>query len=175
MPPANGSKSSPKLVRPTDGSPKRSTLNESINTDRLKLAKDEAERAMKVENDEPLNHLSTTSYRNTKYSPSSVLILHYANLSDGYYPHDSDAVRRTSLSHFSCSRGWIEKFYRGNGSQSIRGSKKSDRRANKSDDDDDDDNDDDLVDDDLGQLPGYGRDSISVALPRRTSILRGRE
>ena len=162
MPPANGSKSSPKLVRPADSSPKRSTANnnDSINTDRLKLAKDEAERAMKVENDKQRTTRSHHHYfasRNTRYSPLSVHILHYATLSDGYCLHDLLAARRTSSSKLSCSRGWIEKFARGNGSQSVHGSRKSDRRPNKSDDDDEDDNDDDLVDDDLGQLPGYGK------------------
>ena len=48
MSPANRSKSPSKLVRPTDQSPKRTITNESINTERLKIARDEAERAMKV-------------------------------------------------------------------------------------------------------------------------------
>ena len=48
MSPSNRSKSPPKMARPTDVSPKRSTTNDSINTDRLKQARDEAERAMKV-------------------------------------------------------------------------------------------------------------------------------
>lgn len=46
---ANRSKSPPKANRPTaDASPKRLISNDNINTERLKLARDEAERAMKV-------------------------------------------------------------------------------------------------------------------------------
>lgn len=48
MSPSNRSKSPPKVARQADSSPKRSTSYETINTERLKLAKDEAERAMKV-------------------------------------------------------------------------------------------------------------------------------
>jgi hypothetical protein len=50
MSPLNRSKSPPKVVRQADSSPKRLTINDSINPERLKLAKDEAERAMKVIN-----------------------------------------------------------------------------------------------------------------------------
>ena len=48
MPPSNRSKSPPKNVRQADSSPKRAPINDTINTERLKLARDEAERAMKV-------------------------------------------------------------------------------------------------------------------------------
>jgi hypothetical protein len=48
------------------------------------------------------------------------------------------------------SRGWIEKFYRGNSLPVVHGNRKSDKKNSKSDDDDDDDNDDDNDDDDLG-------------------------
>ena len=47
------------------------------------------------------------------------------------------------------SRGWVEKFYRGNALPSVHG-KKSEKKTSKSDDDDDD-NEDDLGDDDLGR------------------------
>jgi len=47
MSPLNRSKSPPKMVRQADPSPKRSITNDAINTDRLKQARDEAERAMK--------------------------------------------------------------------------------------------------------------------------------
>ncbi|CAF0803535.1 unnamed protein product [Rotaria sordida] len=47
MSPSNRSKSPSKVVRQTDSSPKRSSLNDTINTERLKIARDEAERAMK--------------------------------------------------------------------------------------------------------------------------------
>lgn len=50
MSPSNQSKSPPKVARQADPSPKRSVINETINTERLKLARDEAERAMKVRN-----------------------------------------------------------------------------------------------------------------------------
>jgi hypothetical protein len=50
MPPSNRSKSPPKVVRQADSSPKRTTTNDTINPERLKIAKDEAERAMKVIN-----------------------------------------------------------------------------------------------------------------------------
>ncbi len=50
MPPSNRSKSPPKVVRQADSSPKRITTNDTINPERLKVAKDEAERAMKVIN-----------------------------------------------------------------------------------------------------------------------------
>lgn len=48
MAPANRSKSPPKGVRQADPSPKRIISNDTINTERLKVARDEAERAMKV-------------------------------------------------------------------------------------------------------------------------------
>jgi hypothetical protein len=48
MSPSNRSKSPPKVIRQADSSPKRSIPNDTINTERLKLARDEAERAMKV-------------------------------------------------------------------------------------------------------------------------------
>ncbi|CAF2430806.1 unnamed protein product [Rotaria sp. Silwood2] len=47
MSPSNRSKSPPKVTRQADSSPKRSISNDTINTERLKLARDEAERAMK--------------------------------------------------------------------------------------------------------------------------------
>ncbi|UJR37974.1 hypothetical protein I4U23_030656 [Adineta vaga] len=47
MSPSNRSKSPPKNTRPADPSPKRSVPNETINTERLKMARDEAERAMR--------------------------------------------------------------------------------------------------------------------------------
>ncbi|CAF0755371.1 unnamed protein product [Adineta steineri] len=47
MSPSNRSKSPPKGTRPVDPLPKRSPPNETINTERLKMARDEAERAMK--------------------------------------------------------------------------------------------------------------------------------
>jgi len=50
MLPSNRSKSPSKVVRQADPSPKRTTINDTINTERLKLARDEAERAMKVIN-----------------------------------------------------------------------------------------------------------------------------
>ncbi len=50
MSPSNSSKSPPKVVRQSDPSPKRPIINDTINPERLKLAKDEAERAMKVMN-----------------------------------------------------------------------------------------------------------------------------
>jgi hypothetical protein len=43
-------KSPPKVVAQADSLPKRCIVNETINTERLKLARDEAERAMKVHN-----------------------------------------------------------------------------------------------------------------------------
>jgi len=49
------------------------------------------------------------------------------------------------------SRGWIEKFYRGNVLPAVHSNKKSDKK-NKTDDDDEDDNDDVNDDDDLGLL-----------------------
>jgi hypothetical protein len=53
---SNRSKSPPKVARQADPSPKRSIItNDTINTDRLKLARDEAERAMKVCNEEKSN------------------------------------------------------------------------------------------------------------------------
>jgi hypothetical protein len=48
MSPIMRSKSPPKVVRQADPSPKRPIINDSINIERLKLARDEAERAMKV-------------------------------------------------------------------------------------------------------------------------------
>jgi hypothetical protein len=48
MSPSNRSKSPPKVARQADPSPKRSITNDTINTERLKLARDEADRAMKV-------------------------------------------------------------------------------------------------------------------------------
>lgn len=53
MSPTNRSKSPPKssskVIRVTDSSPKRCVVvSENINTERLKMARDEAERAMKV-------------------------------------------------------------------------------------------------------------------------------
>jgi hypothetical protein len=59
MSPSNRSKSPPKVARQADSSPvkvtrqadpspKRSITNDTINTERLKLARDEADRAMKV-------------------------------------------------------------------------------------------------------------------------------
>jgi hypothetical protein len=48
MSPSNRSKSPPKVARQADPSPKRSITTETINTERLKVARDEAERAMKV-------------------------------------------------------------------------------------------------------------------------------
>ncbi len=48
------------------------------------------------------------------------------------------------------SRGWIEKFYRGNSLPAVHGNKKSDKKNNRSDDDEDDENDDENDDDDLG-------------------------
>lgn len=50
MLPSNRTKSPPKVVRQADSSPKRITTNDTINIERLKLARDEAERAMKVIN-----------------------------------------------------------------------------------------------------------------------------
>jgi hypothetical protein len=50
MSPSNRSKSPPKVARQADSSPKRPIINDTINTERLKLARDEAERAMKVRN-----------------------------------------------------------------------------------------------------------------------------
>lgn len=50
----------------------------------------------------------------------------------------------------SSSRGWIEKFSRGNSLPSLHG-KKSEKKNNKSDESDEDDNEDDLGDDDLGR------------------------
>ena len=50
MSPSNRSKSPPKVTRQADPSPKRTIINDTINTERLKLARDEAERAMKVRN-----------------------------------------------------------------------------------------------------------------------------
>jgi len=50
MSPSNRSKSPPKVVRQADSSPKRTTTNDTINPERLKVARDEAERAMKVIN-----------------------------------------------------------------------------------------------------------------------------
>ncbi|CAF1538502.1 unnamed protein product [Rotaria magnacalcarata] len=47
MSPSNRSKSPPKVTRQADPSPKRTIINDTINTERLKLARDEAERAMK--------------------------------------------------------------------------------------------------------------------------------
>jgi hypothetical protein len=50
MSPSNRSKSPPKVVRQVDSPPKRTVPNDTINTERLKLARDEADRAMKVIN-----------------------------------------------------------------------------------------------------------------------------
>ncbi|CAF1079154.1 unnamed protein product [Adineta ricciae] len=47
MSPSNRSKSPPKGTRPADPSPKRSVSNDTINPERLKMARDEAERAMR--------------------------------------------------------------------------------------------------------------------------------
>ena len=48
MSPSNRSKSPPKGTRTADPSPKRSVPNDTINPERLKMARDEAERAMRV-------------------------------------------------------------------------------------------------------------------------------
>jgi hypothetical protein len=48
IPPIVRTKSPPKVVAQADSLPKRAIVNETINTERLKLARDEAERAMKV-------------------------------------------------------------------------------------------------------------------------------
>ncbi len=48
MSPIMRSKSPVKVVRQADPSPKRPIINDTINIERLKLARDEAEKAMKV-------------------------------------------------------------------------------------------------------------------------------
>jgi hypothetical protein len=85
MSPSNRSKSPPKVAaRQSDPSPKRPVINETINTERLKLARDEAERAMKVKRRRKrTNHLIVTLFRITKYSLSLGLILHFENRYDG--------------------------------------------------------------------------------------------
>jgi hypothetical protein len=42
--------SPPKVIRRAESPPKRPIINDTINIERLKLARDEAERAMKVNN-----------------------------------------------------------------------------------------------------------------------------
>ena len=127
--------SPPKPIRRAESPPRRPIINDTINIERLKLARDEAERAMK-------EHKIFTIY--------------------GPYPALREALRRfvnnffMKLMHiyvFVCSsRGWIEKFDREYLFPSLLGNRKSDKRNNRSDDDDDDDdnNDDVLGDDDLG-------------------------
>jgi hypothetical protein len=90
------------------------------------------------------NHLISVLYRTTKYSQLLDLIQHFENHYDGYF---NIFFNLSNLIFLLSSRGWIEKFYRGNSLPSVHG-KKSDKKNNKSDDDDDDDNDDDNNDDD---------------------------
>ena len=85
MAPANRSKSPPKGVRQADPSPKRLISNDTINTERLKVARDEAEKAMKVRNqeNESSNELFLLLSRTIKYSPLLDLILQSENRYDG--------------------------------------------------------------------------------------------
>lgn len=62
MAPANRSKSPPKGVRQADPSPKRLISNDTINTERLKVARDEAEKAMKVRKIKKTNHRMSCFY-----------------------------------------------------------------------------------------------------------------
>jgi hypothetical protein len=75
MSPSNRSKSPPK----------RSMTNDTINTERLKIARDEAERAMKViDRSKKNNNLVYVLFRNIKYLQLLDHIQHFENLYDGY-------------------------------------------------------------------------------------------
>lgn len=155
MSPPTRSKSPPKNVRQqADVSPKRTVTNDSINPERLKVARDEAERAMKVSRQSQSKFILNSNFtsRSIKSSRSSVLIQHFAKLYESnlffyflfFVTHSLKPFRSESR------RGWVEKFYRGNSLPTVH-NKKNDKKNNKSDDDEDDENDDDVGDDDVGK------------------------